>query len=492
MNTVEPQGELLDTLVVGAGISGLSLAHRLQQLRNSDQHPWQLLITEGQERVGGNITTGQAEGFLWEEGPTSFAPNPTLLKLVTEVGLESELILADRQLPRYIYWQGQLQPVPMSPPKLLSTRLLSSWGKLRALAGAVGFVKPMIGLDQDHEETVAQFFSRHLGSEVTQRLVAPFVSGVYAGDIHQLSAAAAFERVTQLATLGGGLLPGAIRSRLMHPKPTVDPSLPKTKPGELGSFRSGLQALPQAIASQFQQHLRLNWRVKSLQRTEQQTYLAEISTPEGLQQIAARSVVLTAPAYVTAELLRPLHPHVSQALAEFIYPPVACVVLAYPDAAFAAPLRGFGNLIPRQQGVRTLGTIWSSSLFPGRVPAGWQMLTNFIGGATDPEVASLSPAAIVQVVHQDLRQTLSIKDMQPQVLAVHLWPRAIPQYTLGHERRLQQIRQGLEAFPGVFLCSNYMGGIALGDRVQRGQETALQVHEYLQSLAATGVMALNV
>ena len=206
---------------------------------------------------------------------------------------------------------------------------------------------------------------------MTERLVSPFVSGVYAGSIHQLSAAGAFGRIVQLEALGGGLLAGAIRSRLAKPKSTVDASVPKTKPGELGSFTRGLQALPQAIAACLKDNLQLNWRVKRLHRTERQTYLVEISTPEGPQQVEARTVVLTSPAYTASDLLQSLQPQISQALQEFIYPPVACVVLAYPDAAFKESLRGFGNLVPRDQAIRTLGTIWSSCLFPGRTPTGW-------------------------------------------------------------------------------------------------------------------------
>jgi oxygen-dependent protoporphyrinogen oxidase len=482
MNSSNQPSDLLDVLIIGAGISGLSLAHTLQKLaggRATGERPWRLLITESQGRVGGNITTGEAAGFIWEEGPTSFSPTPALLKLIVDVGLQSELVLADRRLPRYVYWKGQLRPVPMSPLTFATSPLLSGWGKLRAISGALGFVQPVVGVDPGGEETVAQFFSRHLGSEVTERLVAPFVSGVYAGSIYQLSASGAFERIARLEAMGGGLLAGAVQARLANPKPAVDPAIPQTKPGELGSFTRGLQALPQAIAARLKDNLKLNWRVKSLHRTEHQTYTAELSTPEGPQQVKARTVVLTSPAYVAADLLQPLQPQISQTLQQFTYPPVACVVLAYPDTAFKEPLRGFGNLVPRNQGIRTLGTIWSSSLFPGRTPPGWQVLTSFIGGATDPEIANLSSEDIVQVVHQDLQQILLSQAVQPKVLAVHLWPRAIPQYTLGHCQRLNQIDQHLKQMPGLYLCSNYIGGISLGDRVQHGQEKAMEIHQNL-------------
>ncbi|MEB3283003.1 MAG: protoporphyrinogen oxidase [Lyngbya sp.] len=474
---------VLDSLIVGAGISGLSLAHALHQNR---EHPSSsnILICEHQRRVGGNITTVSQGEFLWEEGPNSFSPTPELLKLAVEVGLKPELVFADRKLPRYVYWNGQLMPVPMSPPALVKTKLLTAGGKLRALTGALGFVPPAIGVQlsqQNGEETISQFFRRHLGSEVLQRLVEPFVSGVYAGDPQQLEMRSAFARVARMAYSGGGLLAGAVLSRRQNPssQPPADPSIPQTKAGELGSFRQGIGALPEAIAQQLGDKLKLNWQLTRLERTENQTYRAEFSTPEGLQQVEARTVVLTTPAYVTAEILKPLQPQVSQALAEIPYPPVACVVLAYPVSVLKQKLTGFGNLVPRGQGIRTLGTIWTSSLFPGRAPQGWQVLSSYIGGATAPEIGDWEDDQIVAAVHQDLRRILLKEDTTPKVLAVHLWKRAIPQYNLGHQQRLERINQGLQALPGLYLCSNYIDGVALGDCVRRSLGRANEIRRFL-------------
>ncbi len=475
--------KVLDTLIVGAGISGLSLAHALQKEATSAS-PRAILVAESQGRVGGNITTATGEGFLWEEGPNSFSPTPELLKLSVDVGLKQELIFADRKLPRFVYWEKKLQPVPMTPGAMIQSRLLSFPGKLRALFGALGFVAPAMGdqlSQQGDEETVSQFFRRHLGKEVMQRLVEPFVSGVYAGDPQQLSAAAAFGRVTKMADAGGGLVAGALLSARKRPKKMPpDPNVPQTKPGELGSFKGGLKALPEAIAAQLSDRLKLNWHLTRLDRTERDTYIAVFSTPDGQQEVEARTVVLTTAAYVTAELLEPLEPSVSSALQAFTYPTVASVVLAYPVSDLKGKLVGFGNLIPRGQGIRTLGTIWTSSLFADRAPAGWQTLTSYIGGATDSGIGNLDAEQIVAEVHRDLSQILLKPEAaQPKVLTVKIWKRAIPQYNLGHFDRLQQIDLGLKSLPGLYLCTNYFGGVALGDCVRRGFERAIQVGEYL-------------
>ncbi len=477
--------EVLDVLVVGAGISGLSLAHKLRKLSNNS--PLKILVAEKQNRVGGNITTVSQGDFLWEEGPNSFSPTPELLKLAVDVGLKEDLIFADRKLPRYVYWNGQLVPVPMGPTAMLQSKLLSDSGKLRALVGALGFVPPAVGAglsQQGGEETVSQFFQRHLGVEVMQRLVEPFVSGVYAGDPGQLSAAAAFSRVARMADIGGGLVAGAVLSAKRNSKSKVaaDPNIPKTKAGELGSFRGGLEALPKAIATYLGEAVKLNWHLIGIRRTEEQTYIAEFSTPNGSEQVETRTIVLSTPAYVCGELFKPLLPEITSTFDEFYYPTVACVVLAYPVSSIKAKIDGFGNLIPRGQGIRTLGTIWSSALFSGRTPPGWQIFTNFIGGATDPGISQLDSEAIVARVHQDLGRTLLRQDAeQPKVLAVHLWSRAIPQYNLGYNSRLAQINHSLKSWPGVYLCSNYIGGVALGDCVRRGTEVATEIYQSLEA-----------
>ncbi|MGB3509632.1 MAG: protoporphyrinogen oxidase [Microcoleaceae cyanobacterium] len=477
--------EVLDVLVVGAGISGLTLAHALKKTSNNS--PLKILVAESQDRVGGNITTVTTEDFLWEEGPNSFSPTPELLKLAVDVGLKQDFIFADRKLPRYVYWNGQLLPVPMSPTAMLQSKLLSDSGKLRAMVGALGFVPPLMGAhlsEQGGEETVSQFFQRHLGQEVMQRLVEPFVSGVYAGDPHQLSATAAFAKVARIVETGGGLLAGALMSAKKNRKSKLapDPNIPKTRPGELGSFRGGLQTLPKAITTHLGEAMKLKWHLTSIHPTQHQTYIAEFSTPDGPQQIETRTIALTTPAYVCAELFKPLQREVTSALNEFYYPPVACVVLAYPVSSVKVKIDGFGNLIPRGQGIRTLGTIWSSTLFPGRAPQGWQIFTNFIGGATDPGIAELDNEKIVGQVHLDLCSTLLKQDVPlPKVLAVHLWSRAIPQYNLGHKYRLEQINSGLKSLPGLYLCSNYIGGVALGDCVRQATEIAAKISQSLRT-----------
>ncbi|NJK34180.1 MAG: protoporphyrinogen oxidase [Oscillatoriales cyanobacterium SM2_2_1] len=472
--------DALDVLVIGAGLSGLTAAYAL-----SDRPQRHIAVWEATDHWGGNIVTRQSDGYLWEEGPNSFSPTPDLMRLLVDLGLEAELVLADRRLPRYVFWRGQLQAVPMSPPQALGTALLSPWGKLRAALGGRGFVRPAMA--SSPEETVAEFFGRHLGSEVLERLVAPFVSGVYAGDPQELSAIAAFGRVARLEELGGGLAAGAWRSRHQTPPQTIDVSLPVTRRGELGSFRDGLMALPRAIGLALLNRgveLAKRHEVVGMQQLPSKLWQVTAETPEGRRTVVTRTVVLAIPAHGVARLWQDGLPDGAKALRAVPYPSVVCVALGYPAAAVRPeyrPLQGFGHLIPRGQGVRTLGTIWGSSLFAGRAPQGCHLLLNFIGGATDPAIAQSSDDEIVAIVNRDLqRMILTPEAGTPKVLAVRRWQQAIPQYTRGHRQRIATAQAAAARKGGVFLCSNYVQGVALGDCVTQARQVARVVASALQ------------
>ena len=477
--TITPPSETnhpIDVLVVGAGISGLTIAHELAISKK-----YSVLVAEAQDRVGGAITSAKNdEGYQWEEGPNSFQPAPELLRLAIQVGLKDELVLADGKLPRFVFLNGKLNALPMTPPSAIASKILTWGGKIRLALGAIGFARPAMA----GEESVDQFFSRLLGRQAVERLVAPFISGVYAGDPKRLSAKAAFSKIARLETYGG-LIAGAILSSKQRKAEKInDPNIPKTKAGELGSFRQGIKMLPEAIATKLREQgsaIKQQWTLRSLEK-QGEVYISKFDTPSGEETVTSRSIVLATPAYVTAKLLQDYLPAASQALNEIFYPTVACVVLAYPKSEFAYDMKGFGNLIPRTQGVRTLGTIWSSSLFTGRAPEGWQLLLNFIGGTLDPALAKLSESEIIAAVHQDLKKTILRPDTkaEPKAIAVHVWDKAIPQYEIGHLERLAIVEAELQKSQGLYVSANFIGGVALGDCIKRSLQETNKIDAFLK------------
>ncbi|MCY7332747.1 MAG: protoporphyrinogen oxidase [Pseudanabaena sp. CAN_BIN31] len=479
-STTQPTeaNQILDVLVVGAGISGLTIAHELIAKK------YRVLVAEAQDRVGGAIISAKNdEGYQWEEGPNSFQPAPELLRLAVQVGLKDELVLADGKLPRFVFLDGKLNAIPMTPQGAIATKILNWGSKIRLALGALGFARPAMA----GEESVEQFFSRLLGKQAVSNLVAPFISGVYAGDPKRLSAKAAFSKIARLESYGGLIAGAILSSKERKAQKLNDPNLPKVKTGELGSFRQGIKMLPEAIATNLRAQgtgVKQQWTLRSLEK-QGEIYISKFDTPMGEEIITSRSVVLTTPAYVTAKLLADLLPAASRALNEIFYPTVACVVLAYPKHEFMYDMKGFGNLIPRTQGVRTLGTIWSSSLFAGRAPAGWQLLLNFIGGTLDPALAELSELEMIEAVHQDLKKTILRPDtkVEPKAIAVHVWDKAIPQYEIGHLERLAIVETELQKSQGLYISANFIGGVALGDCIKRGLQEAIKIDKFLNNIS---------
>ncbi|CAK9205313.1 unnamed protein product [Sphagnum troendelagicum] len=483
--------EQYDCVVVGGGISGLCTAQALATRHGVAVS--NVLVTEARERVGGNITTVEGNGYLWEEGPNSFQPNDSMLSMVVDSGLKEELVLGDPDAPRFVLWGGRLRPVPAGPADLPFFDLLSIMGKLRAGFGAMGFKAPAPG----REESVEEFVRRNLGDEVFERLIEPFCSGVYAGDPAKLSMKAAFGKVWRLEDIGGSIVGGTIKllqERKKNPPPPRDTRLPKPKGQTVGSFQKGLITLPKAIAANLGDKVRVNWKLTTIQKAGGGGYTLTYETPEGTITVGTKALVLTVPSYVASDILQPLSQGAADALSKFYYPPVAAVTISFPlsaireDRLVGGELKGFGQLHPRSQGVQTLGTIYSSSLFPGRAPEKRVLLLNYIGGAQFPSIVTMKEEEIVRIVDRDVRTMLVKPDAPPpQVVGVRVWPRAIPQFTIGHLELLEDARKGLEesGLGGVFLGGNYVVGVALGRCVEGAYESAQVISDYITRVPAS-------
>lgn len=484
--------ETYDCVVVGGGISGLCTAQALA-LEHAERAS-KVLVTEARERVGGNITSMTSEDgkYLWEEGPNSFQPSQAVLKMAVDSGLKDELVLGDPNAPRFVWWEGKLRPVPASPADLPFFDLMSFPGKIRAGLGAMGLrPQPPAG-----EETVEQFVKRNLGDEVFYRLIEPFCSGVYAGDPTKLSMKAAFGKVQRLEEIGGSIVGGsikAIQEKKNNPDP-VDPRLPKPKGQTVGSFRRGLKQLPEAISQMLGDRVKVNYTLDQIQK-ENGVFKLTYSTPEGVQVVETKTVVLTVPAYVAATLVKEASLDAADALSSLYYPPVGAVTLVYPKSSVRsdrlAPdgnLPGFGQLHPRTQGITTLGTIYSSSLFPDRCPDDEVMFLNYIGGTLNPSILNMPKEELVKQVDTDIRKMLIKEDAPaPKVVGVRVWPKAIPQFLLGHLETVESARQGIAdaGMEGLFLGGNYVSGVALGKCVEGAYESAKEISEFLSLMNAS-------
>lgn len=282
------------------------------------------------------------------------------------------------------------------------------------------------------------------------------------------------------------------RRKKKNPPPPRDLRLPKPKGQTVGSFRKGLMTLPLAIAEKLGSSVKLQWKLQSIQKSPTGGYELVYATPEGLKSISTKAVVLTVPSYVASDILRPLSEAAADSLSKFYYPPVAAVTISYPKSAVRedrlvdGELKGFGQLHPRSQGVQTLGTIYSSSLFPGRAPTDRVLLLNYIGGSTNPGITEKGEDELVSQVDKDVRTMLIKPDApQPEVLGVRVWPRAIPQFEVGHLDILNDARKALDnaGLEGLFLGGNYVVGVALGRCVEGAYESADAIAQYFRKAA---------
>jgi oxygen-dependent protoporphyrinogen oxidase len=429
------------TVIVGAGIGGLVAA------RKRARAGVETLLLERAPEPGGVMRTVRRTGFLLEAGPNTVRPTPELLALVSELGLDSEMLLSNPALSRYVDFGGRLHALPMSPAALLTTRLLSLSGKLRLAA------EPFARSVAPADETVLAFFSRRLGPEIAERIVEPFVSGIFAGDAATLSAADAFPGITRWEREAGSILRGAIReSRAAR-------SGPRSARGLL-SFREGLAALPKALARALGSAFRPGTSVERVGPAG-----ARFAVRDSGSEVEADEVIMAAPAPETAELVRPFAPEAAAALAAIPHPPLAVLHLAWPNASLRRPLDGFGHLVVPDPSRRILGAVWSSSLFPGRAPEGQALLTVFLGGARDPETPRLADGRLVDLATSDLEAEGLVRG-QPSLVMATRWERGIPQYTRGHAARIEALVRAEARWPGLKFLGNYRGGISAGDVVK--------------------------
>lgn len=517
----------VDCIVVGGGISGSTLAHNL------NRGGVDVLLTEARDYLGGNVISHKTEdGFIWEEGPNSFATQPSIVRIAHELGIDDQLVFADESLPPWVNHNGKLHPLPkgqggkgpkgqielvFGPNGVLKFALLGgllSWpGKIRAGMGAfVGHAPAPEGKD----ETIREWVTRILGEEVFLRCIDPFVSGVYAGNPETLSMKAALPKIARIENIAysigwnvfGAIFYGGLKRQVELTKERkADPPEPEWvefEYGNPGSFREGLSTLPNAIRKELGDKVKLSWKLTKVEKSGE-GYVATYDTPAGKETVLAKSVVSTAPAHALKGVLDPVLPEAKclfDKVREEIdrigvyYPPVAAVTVAYPKDSFKnvelpngfgnlQNLPGFGSLNPRSEGVRTLGTLWSSSLFPGRAPEDYNLLLNYIGGSRDTAIADLSKDELIAAVDKGCRDVLLQPDAPaPKVIGMKVWPTAIPQYELGHLDIIKELQEAESKVDGLWVCGNYRTGVAFPDCVTFGYEQAKVVKEYLASVTS--------
>jgi oxygen-dependent protoporphyrinogen oxidase len=449
--------------VVGAGISGLTVAFWL------GKWGYDVTVLEKDSLPGGTMRTIRRDGWLIETGPNSaLETTPLFNEMFEELGLQEEREYANPASDRrYILRNGELHPLPMRPGPFLRSRLWSVKGKIRLLK------EPFVGRAAK-EETIAEFVERRLGREFLDYAINPFVAGVYAGNPEQLSVAAAFPKLFALEEKYGGLVKGMIRGA----RERRERSEKAKDRARMFSFRSGMQTFPNAIARYLGGRVRLGCAAESVRLARGGQYTVTFSFAGKTESLTTDSLVLSAPADGTAKLVRSISTSLADRLEQIYYPPVAEVFHGFRSDQIPRELDGFGYLIPVKEQKKTLGTIWSSAIFSNRAPESCAAFTTFVGGSRQPNLLQQDDRGLREAVLTDIRSIMGVRG-EPVEEKIIRWDRAIPQYNLGYLGMCRQIDDFESQHPGLFLCSNFRGGIAVGDCVMNGEKTARNVERYL-------------
>ena len=445
--------------VIGAGIAGLTVAWRLKQAG------CKVTVFEQSNYAGGCIKSFFDSGYLLEMGPNTILNSSTALwKLAADLGLEKSRLAAQKEIGsrRFIYRKMRLIEVPAGP-KILFSPVLSVAGRLRILK------EPFIAKRSDNApESLASFIKRRLGKEVLRNLVTPFVSGIYAGDPEKLCLKSVFPKLHQIERDYGGIFKGmrALRGDI--------------KASGLSSFRGGLGELILSLSNGLGESVVKGAKVKEVKKTGEKfsVVLDEAGLAKKCDDIFDKVVVATQ-SFAAAKIVSSIDRDLSGALQKIEYAPVVVSHLGFKKEDIGHHLNGFGYLVPREEGVRQLGTLWSSSLFSGRAPKGRVLLTNFTGGALDPEAVDLNDDDILKQTLADLKKTLKISG-NPEFVSITRYAHAIPQFNLGYDELIKKIRESVSKINGLHLAGSYAEAVSVAGTVEHAEKVAAQIADNLK------------
>jgi oxygen-dependent protoporphyrinogen oxidase len=459
--------------IIGGGVAGLTTALYLRDQAAELPGGLEISILEAGSRVGGNIRTDACDGFIVERGPNGYLDDaPATAALVKRLSLTSEVQkAADRAAKRYLYRDGRLHLLPTGPLAFIRSRVLSPRGRARLLLEPLARRKA----EEVVDETVHEFASRRIGSEAADVLIDAMVSGIFAGDTRKLSLVSTFPKLATMEAKHGSLTRGMLARR----KPTRSGG-PAGPAGTLTSFRRGMQTLTDRLSSGLDGDIHLNCEVAGIEPTALAGHATRwhIETTTG-RTFDADAIVVAIPAAKAAPLLTGVDRTLGETLGRIPTASLVVIALGYDVAAIGGPPDGFGFLIPRGEGLRSLGCLWDSSIFPGRAPEDKALMRVMIGGAHDPEAAELDDESLLRIAAKDLETTMQLT-ATPLLSRVYRHPVGIAQYVRGHRTRLDTIHERLDEQHGLWLTGSSFDGISINACIEQAKSRAQETLSFLK------------
>ncbi len=461
-----------EIIIVGGGISGLSLAFRLQQL----QPEAKITVLEKESTLGGTIRTDERDGFRVEAGPNGFLDSkPTTLELCEDLGIADRLIAGSPAAAtnRYLFLgDGKLRKLPTGFGSFLRSGLLSWRGKLSLMMER--FRRPAMELT---DESIDSFTRRRAGDEAADLLADAMVTGIYAGDPSLLSVHASFPRLASLEKEHGSVLKGmgkAAKERKKEAKARGE------TPGRanLLSFQEGLTLLIETLRERLNAGPEKGVLVKSIRHQDVESAPRwKVEATDG-RTWESDVVVLTCPAHKQAEIVADLDGDLAEEIRGIPYNRVVVVGMGYRKADVPISVDGFGYIAPQRLQRDLLGVQWCSSIYPDRSPQDSILLRAMAGGWHRGDIVDWDDERLILAVREELRQAMQVT-AAPIFTHIVRWQKAIPQYHLGHLNRVETINKKVANHPGLFVSGNAYHGVALNDCTEQGQVVAEKVSEYL-------------
>ncbi len=441
----------VDCIIIGAGITGLTAAFRLQQSGKS------VMIIEKENRVGGQIHSSSERGFIFESGPnTGVLSNPEVVELFEDISPDAELQTAQAAAKCRLVWKGdKFHALPSGMISGVTTPLFSFGDKLRVLG------EPFRKKGTNPNESVGELAERRLGKSIVDYAVDPFISGIYAGDPYSLTTRYALPKLYNLEQQYGGFIKGTI-GKAKLPKSEREKRATK----DIFSAKGGLQSLVDALARRIgEQNIILSAKGVEVSEGFEVRY-------NGTEVIAAETVVTTCGAYALSEVLPSIPSELITPITTLEYAPVVQVsvgVRCKEDNLRMA----FGGLFPSKEERGVLGILFPSDCFVDRAPQGGKLYSFFLGGKRNPELVNKSEEEIKEYVKSLMQSLLNSSTID--VIKVFKHPRAIPQYTETSAARFSAIDTIEAQHPGLIIAGNLKGGIGMADRVKQGCDIAQRI-----------------
>jgi oxygen-dependent protoporphyrinogen oxidase len=454
-----------NVVVIGGGVAGLFTAYLLRELGHEEGRDLNVTVLEALDVGGGSTRTERDSGFTCEWGPNGFLDNePATLDLVHRLGLTDKLVRADESAgKRFIYFGGKMREVPVKPPAFLTSDILPLGAKLRI---AMELFVP--AKRNGHEETVYSFGVRRLGRTFADYLLDPMVSGIFAGNTRELSLPAVFPKMVEMERDYGGLFRAMIAKGKEAKRTGKQSGGPAGANATLCTFTGGMGELTETLIRALHGAVRTSAPARAIERRGSAWTVRTDS-----DSIQADAVVIACPSYIAADLLKDLSPKTAKAVAEIPFAPVDVVCHGHRAEDLGHPLQGFGVLIPRSEGIRSLGSLWSDSIFPGQAPEGVHLLRTLIGGAHDPGVVALSKEEVERTAEKDHERLYHVKHPPVFRKVIH-HEKGIAQYTIGHPARVAAIDTLESDVRGLYLTGASYRGVSVNGcakdafRVARG------------------------